>query len=657
MNNLLFHFVILSISLTLGLFYKDISLLFLALIFLFLLSRYSFKYVFVALVLSFLYCAYFNYSLIPQKPTNNVYTVIKVNKFSYHLKNDETTILLKSDVKLNKGALVSVNGQLKEVNVLENFRLFSMINYLKSQKIFYEISTKDIKIIKEGTKKEIKSKVNAYFNYLFFMEKDDIDDELKTSLIDLAIIHLVVVSGFHFNYFYKILNVVLDWLRPKILKETIILGLLFFYLFLLAFSYPAFRAFLSLLLKISPLNNHLSSINQLALTAIIILIIFPLAILSYSFILTFVITLVICLIPRRLTKNKVINSFVIFLGTIPLITSMNYQISLSSFILLLVATPFIMIMYFVVLLGNYLNCFEGFALDFINFFEKAIDFLTNYNLILETGAYTIAFGIIYYLLYFIVLWQSKHSKLLVLIPLMFVIVNAYLPSFSGFVTFLNVGQADCIIIKPPFSNEAMIIDAPKPYQSNTINNVVIPYLKAHKIKKVHTLVITHDDLDHAGGKDDLVNNFNVGRVISNKTKEIRFDDYHFIDVLASGKFKDKNTNSITLYTRINGLNYLFSGDIDSEAELEMNKYVTKLPVDILKVAHHGSKTSTSNIFLALTNPKIAIIQAKKDNHYNHPHPEVINRLRAYNSTIYNNATNGTITIYFNYFFNYLKVYK
>ncbi|MDF9867269.1 competence protein ComEC [Bacilli bacterium PM5-3] len=657
MNNLLIHFVISIISFALAIFYHEPALIVLGIIFMIIVARFSLKYLFLLIIMQTCFIFYFNYRLIPNKPSNRVFEVVKVNQYSYHLKNSEAKILLKTSAKLNKGDIIEIKTPLKEVQSLENFKLFSMTNYLKSNSIFYETTTNTVSLIKKSKNKQINSKINNYYNYLFFMEKNEIDSNIKESLISLALIHLVVVSGFHFNFIYKVLKIIFQWIKRDIVVELICFSVLFYYLNILSFSYPAFRAFLSLTISKTPLNDKLSKINQLALSALIIIVIFPLSTLSFSFILTFVTSLFLSLIPENLSKNKLLNSFVIFLGTIPLITSINYQISLISFILQLLISPVIPILYLSVFLGNHLVLFENIALFLIESFEKIILFLKDYNIVLETGGYSILFSLIYYSIYLLTLYFSKNNKLLITIPFVYVLLFSYLPSFSGFISFLNVGQGDCIVIKPPFSNEAMMIDVAKPYKSNTVNNIIIPYLKAHKIKKIKTLVITHNDVDHAGGKSDLIKNFKVEKIIDKKTKQINFDKYHFIDILSNTKFKDKNANSITLYTRINGLNYLFTGDINSESELEFKKYVSKLPVDILKVAHHGSKTSTSTQFLDLTNPKIAIIQSKKNNRYNHPHPEIVNRLKQRNISIYNNAYNGTITIYYNFFYNYLKKYK
>ncbi|MDL2211606.1 ComEC/Rec2 family competence protein [Erysipelotrichaceae bacterium OttesenSCG-928-M19] len=658
MSNHFLHLLIITICLCLGLLYKIISLIVVAIYFLYLLSRYSKKYCLIALVFASCFTFYFNQQLVAVPINNKVFTIVKVNKYNYYAQNNEGKILLKTESKLTKGDQVRITKPLQEITSLENFNLFSYTNYLKSEKIFYETFEKSIKVlndVKEYTKE--KNKVNYYFDYLFFMKKDNIDDEIKTSLVELAIVHLVVVSGFHFNYFFSIFNFIFTFIKQPWLKNLIIFSILGYYLFLLAFSYPALRAFMALIFRQSKLCKKISIINSTALIALVIMLIKPLCLFSTSFLLTFFITFIINLIPSIVKESTILFNSAIFFCNVPFLCSFNFQISPLAILYQIIFSPLIIIFYLLVFLGNYLNPLSNIALLAIKYFEQLIIFINKYNPRLLMGSLPIAFSIIYLIIVFLILFKVKNKVLKVVLPFLIIFGYSFLPSINGFVTFLNVGQGDCIIIKPPLSREAMMIDVAKPYRQETVKNIIVPYLKSQKITKIKQLVITHNDIDHSGGKDDLVKLFTVENIITNKQKYIKFKDYLFVDFLYNTTFKDKNTNSITLYTRINGLNYFFAGDLTKEGEYELTRYVKKIPVDVLKVAHHGSKTSTSNEFLNLTKPKIAIIQAKKNNHYQHPHQEVITRLDNYGASIYNNANNGTITIYYNSFFNYFKKYQ
>ena len=130
---------------------------------------------------------------------------------------------------------------------------------------------------------------------------------------------------------------------------------------------------------------------------------------------------------------------------------------------------------------------------------------------------------------------------------------------------------------------------------------------------------------------NLVNNFKVEKVI--------FDCDEFND-LESDLIKNENDNSNVIYTKIDGYKFMFMGDASSTTEKEiMNKY--NLPdIDVLKVGHHGSKTSSSIEFIDEINPKYFIISVGKNNRYGHPNKEVLENLK--DSKIYRTDIDGSI---------------
>ena len=115
-------------------------------------------------------------------------------------------------------------------------------------------------------------------------------------------------------------------------------------------------------------------------------------------------------------------------------------------------------------------------------------------------------------------------------------------------------------------------------------------------------------------------------------------------------FNDENDNSLVLYTKINNTKILFTGDASLKTEEFILKNYNLEEVDILKVAHHGSSTSSGIKFLEKIKPKISIVSSGKNNRYNHPNDSVVNRLKKY-GTFYNTAENGTVEIVIN------KTYK
>lgn len=103
-----------------------------------------------------------------------------------------------------------------------------------------------------------------------------------------------------------------------------------------------------------------------------------------------------------------------------------------------------------------------------------------------------------------------------------------------------------------------------------------------------------------------------------------------------------NDDSVILYGQLLGLTFLFTGDLEEEGEKELIKAYPELPVDVLKVGHHGSKGSSSAAFLSHIKPKLALISAGKKNRYQHPHGEALDRLREQGTRIYRTDQQGAI---------------
>ena len=104
----------------------------------------------------------------------------------------------------------------------------------------------------------------------------------------------------------------------------------------------------------------------------------------------------------------------------------------------------------------------------------------------------------------------------------------------------------------------------------------------------------------------------------------------------------ENRDSLTLYAEIGQISWLFTGDLDSEGELKLLQKYPKAKVNVLKVGHHGSSTSSSSIFLKTIEAKVGLISAGLDNQFQHPRPETISRLKEQNMIIFRTDLDGAI---------------
>ena len=268
--------------------------------------------------------------------------------------------------------------------------------------------------------------------------------------------------------------------------------------------------------------------------------------------------------------------------------------------------------------------------------------------------------------------------ILVLIDITYYFVNKG-PKFY----FLDVGQGDCGLIKT-LKNKTILIDSGEGAgdKKDYGETIVYPYLLDRKINVIDYVVITHFDSDHAGGMKYILEHMQVKNVIigiqteeSNlyneileiiiskkinlividKTQEIKIDDVNFLFLWPIREYVVKenplNNNSLVFKVMINNFSILFTGDIEEITErkiLEVYKNnLSMLSADILKVAHHGSKSSSIEDFLIAVKSKVAIIGVGVENKFGHPSDSVIKRLNLFNIKIFRTDLNGEIIISFN----------
>ena len=176
---------------------------------------------------------------------------------------------------------------------------------------------------------------------------------------------------------------------------------------------------------------------------------------------------------------------------------------------------------------------------------------------------------------------------------------------------------------------------------------------------MHKRMSPHGDFDHMGEAINLVNHFNVEKVIFNcgefndlekelisvlNSKNIRHyscanetDNLHFLNTKI---YTNENDNSNVIYTEINEYKFMFMGDASTVTEKEILKKYQLNNIDVLKVGHHGSRTSSSKVFINELNPRYSVISVGKNNRYGHPNKEVLNNLN--DSKIYRTDQDGSI---------------
>ncbi len=207
------------------------------------------------------------------------------------------------------------------------------------------------------------------------------------------------------------------------------------------------------------------------------------------------------------------------------------------------------------------------------------------------------------------------------------------------VTFINVGQGDSILLRRPLNLSSILIDTGKPEAWNHLDDL----LKGKGIRKLESLIITHPDLDHNGNQEALTEEYIPSEVITEHfdLRQYRSVIIRDLSTIVSG---DKNQSSLFLHAEINGMSFLIAGDADQYAETEVIRNYPGLHADVLKVNHHGSATSSADIFLDTLRPDLAVISCGAYSIYHHPSPETVQKLLKRHIPYFVTRESGDISI-------------
>ena len=253
------------------------------------------------------------------------------------------------------------------------------------------------------------------------------------------------------------------------------------------------------------------------------------------------------------------------------------------------------------------------------------------------------------------------------------------------IVFLDVGQGDAIFIQFP-KGTTMMIDSGGEIPIK-INNQIIekrfsigeqvdsPYLWSRGLEELDYIVLTHPHLDHMQGFNEIIKNFPIKQAILPYSNGLEAEYLEFKQKLKSSNIPiniwsrgqtyfidgvkievlwpdnvnkinfNANDQSLVLRLSYQGYSVLLTGDVESKVENILTNTNDNLEIDVLKVPHHASKTSSTKEFLEKTSPKFAIISAPAKSRFNHPHPEVLEQYKVLGTKIYQTGLNGAITVY------------
>ena len=265
------------------------------------------------------------------------------------------------------------------------------------------------------------------------------------------------------------------------------------------------------------------------------------------------------------------------------------------------------------------------------------------------------------------------SLLLSFVLVIGITANTPIIAFSGAVdelamsiTFIDCGQGDAVFITS--EDESMLVDAGK---ASNVSNVV-SYLDSVGVSEIDYVVSSHPDEDHIGGMPTIYEKYQVNESIyssfvastsiynkymddvkaepssvyyaADDNNEWEFGDAT-VDVICDGKnYSNANDASVVLKVSCGNTSLLLTGDISNSVESDLVASNENIDIDILKVAHHGSASSSSQAFLAKTSPKMAVISVGADNSYGHPTQAALDRIGMVCTNLYRTDINGTIVV-------------
>ena len=532
-------------------------------------------------------------------------------------------------------------------------------------------------------------------------EKQFLDDETVDLYRTSGIYHILAISGLHIGILALFLTKIFKLIHRRFGYIFVIIILIFYCIFT-GSSLSTIRATImsSTVLLAYILFRNPDFISSISLSAIILLIVNPYYLFDIGFLYSYISVFSIAFLGGRICDiyklkgifNAFVVSFFVCLSIKPITAYYFYNFNTIDIFLNIIIIPFMSIVVIIGFLSTIIGIFSiplakfligsvYYILRFFTYICKVVDNMSFNNIIIGRPSIFIIIGL-YIMLFFIgytfydKYLIKKHKKFInigISIFIVLTLLATFIPKpFT--ITMLDVGQGDSIV--GINKDGVFLIDGGGSNTFNTGESVVLPYLKSKGIQTIDFVFVSHNDTDHIKGIIEIVDKIKIKNLflpINNSTDEnyetlltkakAENIPIHFVksgDKLNLGKDlsfdilhpninflnNEDNNNSIVLKLTYKNNSMLFTGDVEKEGENFMLDNNLDLLADILKVSHHGSKTSSTQNFIDSVKPKDALISCKENNKYNHPSEETLKTLNENNINIYRTDKNKAITIKF-----------
>lgn len=346
-------------------------------------------------------------------------------------------------------------------------------------------------------------------------------------------------------------------------------------------------------------------------------------------------------------KKALMSSLYVLFFLLPLLAgkgALHLFSGLYSFLLMPLVYPFAFLGFASFLSVPFVPALNAYA----SFIARCLAFLGTIDVRIPLGHWT-AIGVYFYYVFFALFywardWGFFDLERVLLFSLAGVLMISVIPLGNALreeVDFINVGQGDAILVLKGYTS--VMIDTGGSLSFDLAEEVDIPYLRKKKIRHLDALIASHGDFDHIGAASSLRDHFKVNNYIDKATSfPLDVGDLHFTNYNVFGG-TEENEESLVLSLELMGKKWLFTGDAPIAIEEKIIARFPQLDVDILKVGHHGSDTSSSLAFLKTITPELGVISVGKKNRYGHPSATTLARFAELGIPLRRSDVEGTIS--------------
>lgn len=531
---------------------------------------------------------------------------------------------------------------------------------------------------------------------LLFSYKSESFFQSNELFSEMGLAHLLTISGTQvvvYLYWFRYI-----FLRLGLTQETVFwfqLLVSFCYAGLVGFSISIIRVLLQQSIKLinQRFDLGLSVLDCWSLSLIVVLVNNPMTIFAIGTQLSFGLSFfsqyifpIVKQIKSRFLKNLCFN-FLLNLVAIPFISSIFFEWQITgSFLSVFIFPIFKKVLLPLLTIQFILSFFVVFPVlidgleEYFIFQVKLFEWLNRYatiNLVIGACSALLFVWLIFLILLFLSLLSRRSSKCWLVLAIFFFSLQTKYLCYKGQVSFIDIGQGDSIFIQASFHQESILIDTGGQIdfgkeawkvKEKSRESVVIAYLKSRGISRLDKVFITHGHIDHFGDLLSIGQKIPINALyypIGTETKPLFkktiealkqmgtvcipiigpsvVDGLISFQILAPTEIGEgENKDSLVLLANLGEKKFLFTGDIGQLEEKNLIKTYANLSVDVLKIGHHGSKTSTSEEFIQQIQPKDSIISCGNKNLFGHPHTETLQTLNTNEVNLFRTDKQGMI---------------